>query len=45
MKARKKKKLLDDFMDYVEEIDSTWATEIRLWIPDFLKSLNGKKKR
>lgn len=45
MKARKKEKLLDDFMDYVEEIDSTWATEIRLWIPDFLKSLKDKRKQ
>ena len=43
MKESKKEKLLDDFMDYVEEIDSTWANEIRLWIPDYLKMAKDKK--
>ena len=45
MKESKKKKLLDDFMDYVEEIDSTWANEIRLWIPDYLKMVKDKKRK
>jgi len=35
---------LEEFMNYCEEIDKTWATEFRLSIPHFLANRKSKVK-